>query len=414
MREQAGKKIVAIGPGALQQLDEAAKDPGDVETATRSKALAEQIRSEAKALSVRRLMAIRTLGEMKNRDAMPALNKLLESKQMFEADYAKVAVAAIEGKPAPSGAAAPADRMKDVNLLPSRIDMVFQLVPTGGPPLSLEKMFDKLLANTPGANPQKAMEQVYPPILQLADAVGNVRLDSITLGWYMAPSGKPGNAVIIARGQFDSSAAIATLKKDQVQTKAFGDSEAYMLDETTALLFPSDGMAVMVAAEKEGELPMDETIAALKKGSGTFAANKDLNKLIAGVDTKQPFWMATKVNDLREMFDFLGAFDTVTMVSSPQVGAKQPTLAVQLTAAGPDEKAVKSAIDTAQAELKQTIDLGAAQAKDLPLIQPIVDMAKSVKLQAKDKQATATADVTLDAILPVVLINQIGPPIPPK
>src|SRR5258708_682113 len=36
VREQAGKKIVAMGPGALPQLDDAAKDPSDAETATRS------------------------------------------------------------------------------------------------------------------------------------------------------------------------------------------------------------------------------------------------------------------------------------------------------------------------------------------------------------------------------------------
>jgi hypothetical protein len=410
VREQAGKKIVALGPGALPQLDDAAKDPSDPETATRSRALAAQIRTEAKALSVRRLMAIRTLGELKNRDALPALQKLLESTQMFDADYARSAIAAIEGKDVPISLHVPADRMKDVSLLAAKTDMVCQLVPTGGPALPLEKMFDKLLANSPGADPAKAMEQMYPNVMNLADAIGNVRLDAITLGWYMAPTGKPGNAVIVARGQFDSSAVIAALKANQAQIKMFGNSEAYMLDETTALLFPSEGMAVMVAAEKDGELPMDETLAALSKGSGTFSTNKDLNKQIAGIDTKRPFWMVTRVNDLRDMFDFLGAFDTVTMMAGPQPGAKQPTLAVQLAAVGPDEMAVKAAIDTAQKELKQTIDQGAAQAQALPLLQPIIDMARSVKLQSHGKDAAATADVTLDAVLPVVLINQIGPP----
>jgi hypothetical protein len=333
---------------------------------------------------------------------------------MFEADYAKAAIAMIEGKESPIDIVARADRMKDVNILPSRIDMVCQLVPTGGSPLPLEKVLSKLFANTPGADPVKAIEQMYPNVLGLADAVGNVRLDSVTLGWYMAPTGKPGNAVIIARGQFDSAAAIAALKSNQAQTKMFGDSEAFMLDETTALLFPADGMAVMVAAEKEGELPMDETVAAISKGAGTFSNNKELNKLIAGTDTKRPFWMVTKVNDLREMFDFLGAFDTVTMVASPLQGAKQPTLDVQLNAAGADANAVTSAINTAKDELKQVVDAGAAQAQALPLIQPIVEMGRSVKLQSHGKDATATGHVALDAVLPAVLVTQLGPPMPMK
>jgi len=173
-------------------------------------------------------------------------------------------------------------------------------------------------------------------------------------------------------------------------------------------------MAVMVAAEKEGELPMDQAIAALSKGAGTFPTNKELNKLIAGTETKRPFWMVTKVNDLREMFDFLGAFDTVTMVAGPLKGAKQPTLDVQLAATGPDANAVKSAIDTANNELKQVIDQGAAQAQALPLIQPIVDMGRSVKLQSHGKEASATGQVTLDAVLPAVIVTQLGPPMPPK
>jgi hypothetical protein len=51
-----------------------------------------------KATAVRRLMAIRTLGEQKDPNALPALKKLLGSKELFEDEYARRAVAAIEGR----------------------------------------------------------------------------------------------------------------------------------------------------------------------------------------------------------------------------------------------------------------------------------------------------------------------------
>src|SRR5438874_8131953 len=52
----------------------------------------------AKATAVRRLMAIRTLGELKGADAVTSLKAQLDSKEMFVADYSQRALDAIQGK----------------------------------------------------------------------------------------------------------------------------------------------------------------------------------------------------------------------------------------------------------------------------------------------------------------------------
>src|SRR5207253_10196799 len=51
------------------------------------------------AASVRRLMAIRTLGEMKKDEGLATLQSLVDSKEPFVGDYAKSAIASIQGKP---------------------------------------------------------------------------------------------------------------------------------------------------------------------------------------------------------------------------------------------------------------------------------------------------------------------------
>src|SRR4051812_49756963 len=86
-REEAARKIIAQGPAALPGLEKAADDP-DAEISSRVKNLMQQIRLNSKAGGVRRLLAIRTLGELKKPEALPLLKPLLTSKEMFVADYA--------------------------------------------------------------------------------------------------------------------------------------------------------------------------------------------------------------------------------------------------------------------------------------------------------------------------------------
>ena len=76
----------------------------------------------SKATAVRRLMAIRTLGELKDKSALPALEKLTDSKEMFVADYAKRAIANIEGKPLVIGIPDNSAQMreKDLWMLPAK------------------------------------------------------------------------------------------------------------------------------------------------------------------------------------------------------------------------------------------------------------------------------------------------------
>src|SRR5688572_3734372 len=99
-REKAAAAILKHGPSVIPQLERATRGT-DAEIASRATSLIQQLKIGGKGAAVRKLMAIRTLGEMKKAEAIPALKALLDSKEMFVADYAKAAIAQIEGKPLP-------------------------------------------------------------------------------------------------------------------------------------------------------------------------------------------------------------------------------------------------------------------------------------------------------------------------
>src|SRR4051812_36289094 len=71
-RDKAAKALLAAGPGVAAALDKEADSP-DVEVARQARMIAAQLRTEAKPREIRRLMAIRTLGDLKDPKALPAL-----------------------------------------------------------------------------------------------------------------------------------------------------------------------------------------------------------------------------------------------------------------------------------------------------------------------------------------------------
>ena len=158
----------------------------------------------AQAKAVRRLMALRALGELKEAEALPALRPLLESKDLFVADYARQAIAAIEGKPSVRPRPAEAALWKDLCLLPARCSIVGQARPPAGGPVA----FDKLLKDAetvlpPMPDPGAALHEWAKVLVTVAERVGNVRLDGATVGVGEKPGDRTGSLVAIGRGLYD-------------------------------------------------------------------------------------------------------------------------------------------------------------------------------------------------------------------
>ncbi|MDB5332123.1 MAG: hypothetical protein JWP03_3274 [Phycisphaerales bacterium] len=410
-RDAAAAQIAALGPAALPALEEASKN-GPPEVATRCKALAAQVRSSSKAGSVRRLMAIRTLGEMKKQEALPALRGLLDSKEMFVADYANAAIARIEGKPVPATGVTDAERATDLSLLPDKLDLVAQMALRGGGEFSIEKLIDA----TPMSDAQKAKSKAESTagILQVLEMVGNVRVDAVTFGFYAGPPGVPAYGVFVVHGTFDARAAAAALHKQFSDAKTVDGVEVFKLDNETSLMVPSDHRVMLLTGEANAEIPVEATIAASKKNAGDFANNAELQKILKSVDTKASLWAAANMTEgLKQVAGPLADFDSVTLVATQKQDGKDTVIDLRLDATGPDAAKAKSAAVEMQNTVQQGIQIGQQLIQAQPAMKPLMDFLQSIKIETDGAKAKATGSLRGMPLLPFVGVHTVEEPLPP-
>jgi len=372
-------------------------------TAELGKAKADEKLSPAAA--VRRLMAIRTLGELKDAQAAAALQPLLKSERPFEADYAQQATAALEGKPyARPGAK---DFAKDTWLLPAACALVAQLSMAPGKPLDVEKAVKDMGALPGGRIPPNPLAGVTAMLVSVADAVGNIRLHGVTIGLSGKIGPNDGSVVVIARGLYDAQAAkAALLKTGEIKTTVSPlGIEILRPDDHVAILLPSNDCAILVAGANAAELPVDSMLSALKQGKGELTAESDLGKLTKSVDVSQPVWAAIKMTPTYQGADpVFAAFDTVTVVGRMEGDAQKLTL----EAVGPDAQKVANAVaefDKYVSEAKTGLEGAAAQ---VPFVQPFLDLLKSVRIKSDGGRATVTATMkglTASGMVPALFLS---------
>ncbi|MDB5303437.1 MAG: hypothetical protein JWM97_986 [Phycisphaerales bacterium] len=412
VRDAAAAQIAALGPAALPALEEAAKNSAP-EVAARAKALAVQVRSSSKAGSVRRLMAIRTLGGMKKKEGLPVLQGLLDSKEMFVADYAKAAIAKIEGKEIPSVGATDAERATDLGLLPAKLDLVAQSALQGGGEFSIEKIIDN--TPMPDAEKAKAKAQSTAVILQVLETVGNVRVDSVTFGFYAGPPGVPAYAVFVVHGTFDAHAAAAALHKQFADAKVVDGVEVFKMDNETSLMVPSDHRAMLLTGEMNADIPVEAMIASSKKNAGEFSTNAELQKILKGVDTKAPLWAAANMTEgLKQIAGPLAEFDTATLVATQKQDGKEIVTDLRLDATGTDAAKARSAVAEMQNTLQQGIQAGQQVVQGQPAMKPVLEFLQSIKFQSDGGKASATGSLRGMPLLPFAGMHSIEEPAPPE
>ncbi len=185
-RNAAKKRILDIGPAALTLLRPEAES-NDPEVKAAAGELVMQLSNHARERDVRRLMAIRTLGERKEIAAVPMLTTLAASKEIFVAEYAARAIAEIQGKPRPlpdHRAAVTAD----LNLLPENAGIVAQTVGLAHETLTIEALIDMAIAQVPQRMagrklPSRAamLQRTVAEALKEIEKIGDVRVDGLTV-----------------------------------------------------------------------------------------------------------------------------------------------------------------------------------------------------------------------------------------
>ncbi len=132
------------------------------------------------------LLAIRWLGENKDRlgeqreAVRRALGRLAEGPDGFARDYAQIALARIDGQPAPAPRAAPKDSLRDgLAWFPEDVSLagVVDVRPSAGQRPAEDPQAQRQVRRVQAALLKAMPEEFREEMYRLAEAVGNWRLD---------------------------------------------------------------------------------------------------------------------------------------------------------------------------------------------------------------------------------------------
>ena len=382
VREAAREKLAQVGPTALPQLKEAAKSE-DVEVAQAAKALVEKATPKGQEAKIRRLMAIRTLGERKANEAIPALKALENSKVPFEADYARAALAAIDGKTYTPALPDAKQMAADLALLGDDVGAVVQFRALAGEPLRVAEIVDLEAA----AGHKDTDTQLNKSLLAAVNGIGNLRLTAFTIASSRNVSEKEGYFIVILRGQYDPQAIKDSLINrggpDGMEEKAIDGITTVQSSkgQQVALITPSSELAVaLLGLPSQKELPVIATVAAIKSGKGKFAENKAMAALLKDVDTTSPAWAACVVGESYKKTPVLEGLETI--VATMQV--KPGVVEISCIAKGSDQAKVDKAVKDFNQRLQDMQKTLSKWGKYYEPLKPITDSVLGVQV-AQDK-----------------------------
>ena len=409
----AAAKIKSIGMAAMPHLEKAAGDAqGKPEKAARVQNLIGQLYTNVQGPAVRRLMAIRTLGELKKRDALATLQPLLKSKILFESEYARAAIAAIEGKEFKRPGLPAKERMKDVWLLPAGCGVVGQVTIPPGKPIDIAKVIKTMgPMGGGGQKPQDMLPQLTSMIVMAAGQVGNVRIDAVTIGVADDVGNRSGFVVVIVRGLYDTKALKQMLlQAARSNTETIDGTEVFKPDNEFAIFLPSSDRLVLVAGPRKAQTPVAEMIAAVKAGKGALAADSDIGKLVKTVDTTSPIWAAAKMSETYRKESLFAPFDTMTMTSKIAKGVQS----FKVIAIGTDAEKVAQAVKEFDGHMAEGRRETARTAERMPAIKPMADFIASIKAKADGTEVTVTASMKgnsalMGMFMPMMMLRDSRP-----
>ncbi len=386
VRDQASEALRKLGGVVVPDLEKASQS-SNPEVAQRAQLLLKALHDNARAPALRRLMAIRALGELKDPSAAAVLTKLAKSKRPFEAEYAQAALAAIAGKPVTRKGITPAERAGDLWLLPKDSGLVAQMAIEPGGPVDLRAMVQPMTAMM-GGEPQAldaAVEGVTRQVLQIAQRTGNLRLTSVTLGLNENPKA---GAVIILRGLYDAKALGPAIQSanPQAAITQVGGVEVVEVSQNRAYLVLADShRAVLIAGDPQLPMPVEAMVNACQAGKGTLNENKDLVALLKTVDTTLPIWGVAKMNDSYRQLPNSQPFDSVTLagIKAGDMGS------FTVTATGKDPVAVAASVQAVNQEIEKVkAELAQPRMGALPFTQAIKSILDSVRCASAGGTAT--------------------------
>lgn len=410
-RRAAANKIMRLGEAVLPQLRKAAESP-DPELSGQARRLLEEISAGGRKDQVRRLMAIRALGELGQKEALPILRPLADSREMFIGEYARRAIAAIEGKPYESSEIAAEARQADVAILPGGVRAIIQsTIPGKTKPITLEQLADAV-AGPPGMDKQAMLAEMTRAVIGIAEQIGDVRLDGLTVGLAGDIGNDHGFAAVIVRGEYDAAAVKAMLDRVGLPKRAVEGADVYAPQPQFALLLDSNQRGAALLGPRFEALPAAQLVRAMQAGKGPLADDPQMAPLLAKADKTLPLWGVMHVTDAFREAPALAPFDHV-ILAGRRSGEK---LDATLTAQGNDPARVKETVEMINVSVRQALPQLKQMAQQMPSFRAMAEMMESIQASADGNEATLKLTMPQDSalLMPTMLFGvRAAPAAPP-
>jgi len=391
-RERATRAIRRVGPLAISQLEKA-KDSNDPEVAYRARMLLRHMGHGQQTKQTRVLMAVRTLGELGDQRGLETLERLTSSDEAFVAEYARRSINQIERQPLSSPSRTQDEYDREIWLMPKGCGAVGQLTARKKIPIRLEQVFERilLLVDDPeDAEEQRIrMAQMRGMIHDVIDRIGNVRVDTLTFAISERIDNRQGFVVFSLHGRYEKERILSFFEQFGTPRTRVEDIDAFVPDDEVCFLFPNNERFIFIAGPDEEALPIKEIAASLKAGTGSLKENEELAKLIDDTDRTQTAWYAMHMTPQYKEAPVLNALTSITAT----LRQEETGLKATIDAKGDDAAKLTAAVVMFDMGLKMAINEIEDEIDDMPMMQPMVDMLKSIKHERKDLNVVVTAEM---------------------
>jgi len=380
-----------------------------------------RILDNAQADPTAKLMAIRSLGEMKDQASLAKLEPLVNSNEPFVGMYTRRSIAWIKGADPESVPPVAAELLaKDVALLPPDASMAAQVrtMPGKGP-----INWATIIPDFPKdhwQNKAEVLAELNSSIYEVISMVGNIRLDAITFGTNMQKDENDGTVYLVARGEYDRLRIVDVLQEMDEGFKGYsvGDIEVVTMQEESpslAFIMPSDQMIVFVINGGDLPLPIDEVVDLLENDDAQLAFDAKMQGQYDKVD-KQAVrgWFITSVPPLflmeDEMAEIFGPLDAARITATDAEDGKE-LIELNWFGEGRDEAEVAAAVATlngylteGRAEIRQELQ---REPEMRQMFEPFVQMMDSIQINAEGKNMVGGMIVptNIGVLMPMMLMG---------
>ncbi|MEK7874386.1 MAG: hypothetical protein AAB502_11095, partial [Chloroflexota bacterium] len=199
----------------------------------------------------------------------------------------------LQGKPFERAAPAPGTLQAALALLPNQGQARAQVVLRHGGPLDFKKVLADKKDLPYGDQAAELFKEFQRQVLALAEALGNFRIEALSVGLSGDEALERCQWNFVARCQYDQEAArLAAGAAKFPQAKAAGQP-CYMLEDQVALWLPSEDRACLTFVPEAGKLSLTEFSENLKQAAG------QPKKSLPGEEQQGPgpaLWAEIKLN----------------------------------------------------------------------------------------------------------------------